>query len=156
MRVVLREMTAADLPAVSGWFAEAETRRWLGGPDWPRRLLELAAGSPGRLALAAVRDGAVVGLVDLERGGGGRADVALVVAPQERRAGLATAMIGALLEHRALAGVVELVAGVENGNVASEALVRRAGFQRAGGGPDAEGYVYYARRTGAQRPSSRR
>ena len=151
--VVLRDMTAADLAAVSGWFADPETIRWLGGYDWPRRLLELAARSPDRFALAGVRAGAIVGVLDVERAGDGRADVALVVAPAERRAGVATGMIRALLEHSALAGVVEVRAGVETGNAASEALVRRAGFEPVADGPDAEGFVYFVRRTDATRPA---
>ena len=153
MSLVLRELTAADLAAVSGWFADPATARWLGGAAWARRLLELAAASPGRFALAAVRGDALVGLADVERFGDGRAAVAIVVAPDARRSGVATAMVRALGAHLALAGIAEVVAGVEAGNAASEALVRAAGFERVTEAPDADGFVYFARRTDGARPA---
>jgi hypothetical protein len=40
--VQLRPLTRSDLPTVGPWFEDLDTRRFLGGPDWPARMLELA------------------------------------------------------------------------------------------------------------------
>jgi hypothetical protein len=37
--VVLRPLTRADLAAITPWFEDPDTRRYLGGPDWPVRML---------------------------------------------------------------------------------------------------------------------
>jgi hypothetical protein len=38
----LRPFEWQHLPLVEPWFTAADTRRWLGGPAWPRRMLDLA------------------------------------------------------------------------------------------------------------------
>jgi hypothetical protein len=35
----LRRLSREDLPAVAPWFLDPDTRRFLGGPDWPERML---------------------------------------------------------------------------------------------------------------------
>jgi hypothetical protein len=39
--VVLRALAPADLAEVEPWFTDPDTRRYLGGPDWPALMLEL-------------------------------------------------------------------------------------------------------------------
>lgn len=38
--VNLRPLTRADLPVIRPWFEDPDTRRFLGGPDWPAAMLE--------------------------------------------------------------------------------------------------------------------
>lgn len=67
MSLVIRQLEEADLPEVASWFADQETRRWLGDEAWPRRLLQLAAPSAGRFAFAALLDSALAGVADVDR-----------------------------------------------------------------------------------------
>jgi hypothetical protein len=50
-----------------------------------------------------------------------------------------------LAERDELAGL-DLLAGVESGNEAGNALVRAAGFEALAPEPDADGFVYFLRR----------
>jgi ribonuclease HI len=126
--LALRALTEDDLPAVDPWFADPETVRRLGGPDWPRRLLVLAR-APGRHAFLALAGGAPVGLVDVEREAGppSRAVVALLVAPGRRGQGVGTGILDALAGRPELEGVPVLAGEVETGNAAGLALARAAG-----------------------------
>jgi RimJ/RimL family protein N-acetyltransferase len=143
---MLRELTASDLQLVEPWFAEYDTQRWLGDQAWPRQLLRHVALSADRFGYAALQNGVVVGMADVERYRDGR------VAPGYRRLGVGTAMAGALTERPELADVIEFIAGVEEGNLASAALMTRAGFQKVTDETDANGFTYFAlRRNG--RPS---
>ena len=40
--LALRPFIRDQLVLVEPWFLDAETNRWLGGPDWPRLMLDLA------------------------------------------------------------------------------------------------------------------
>jgi hypothetical protein len=72
--VLLRALTADDLAAIAGWFEDRDTRRFLGGPEWPARMLahaERAVGTVFRGALQlgahhylAIADGTPAGYVD--------------------------------------------------------------------------------------------
>ena len=148
--VGLRELTAVDLAVVEPWFGDADTRRRLGDEAWPRRLLELAGRSAERVVLAATRAGRVVGVLDVERYSDGRAAIALVVGPAERRTGIATAALDLLAREALVRGISELVGGVEADNVAALALARSAGFAQVTDGPDDDGFLYVARRTDGQ------
>lgn len=149
---MLRELTDPDLQLVEPWFAEYETQRWLGDQTWPQRLLRLAALSADRFAYAALKKGVVVGAADVERYRDGRAGLALVVAPEHRRLGVGKAMAGALIDRPELADVTEFIAGVEDGNFASAALVTSAGFQKVADEPDANGFTYFALRRNGRPP----
>jgi ribosomal protein S18 acetylase RimI-like enzyme len=138
LMLVMRDLVPADLDVVRPWFSERETQRWLGDSRWPKQLLRLAADDPGRHALVAVEDGVVVAIVDAERYGDGRVSVALVVAPDRRRRGIATRLMHALAQRAELDGIKEVLVGVEEGNTASGCLVVAAGFRRSHG-PDEEG-----------------
>ena len=72
--VVLRRLTAQDLPAIAGWFQDPDTSRFLGGPDWPAAMLanaERAVGTVFRGArqtaadhFLALADSVPVGYID--------------------------------------------------------------------------------------------
>jgi ribosomal protein S18 acetylase RimI-like enzyme len=154
LMLVMRDLVPADLDVVRPWFSERETQRWLGDSRWPKQLLRLAADDPGRHALVAVEDGVVVAIVDAERYGDGRVSVALVVAPDRRRRGIATRLMHALAQRAELDGIKEVLVGVEEGNTASGCLVVAAGFRRSHG-PDDDGFIYYARSLGGTSPPDR-
>ncbi len=85
-------------------------------------------------------------LIDLELETGAQASFALAVAPGYRRRGIAAATIKTLLHHGVLAETTELYGGVAQGNLASEALVRKTGF-RPRGERDADGFQDFCLRT---------
>src|SRR5262245_43796697 len=136
---------------------DAAARRWLGGPDWPRQMLE-HAGDPlgefrgaietGRYRWIAYDDGRAVGFIDCatydrwatwEGGTGGRgvvsvidvpsAGFAYVVDPALRHRGHCTAMIAAMPALPELAHIELFAAGVEPDNTGSVACLRKGGFR---------------------------
>jgi RimJ/RimL family protein N-acetyltransferase len=169
------------LALVEPWFLDGDTQRWLGGPGWPRLMLELAERPLGRFRGAVetgryrwlARDGeTLVGYIDCgtqdrwttwEGGPGGRGvtgavpvpagSISYVVDPALRRRGYGTAMIVALTAAPELARTELLVAGIEPGNAGSAGCLRKAGFRPLDPEPDWEGIVYYAwRRPGGSGP----
>ena len=71
----LRPFERKHLPLVEPWFADAATRRWLGGPGWPRLMLDRAsrplgefrgASETGRYRWLAWDQGAAVGYIDCD------------------------------------------------------------------------------------------
>ncbi len=171
--VTLRGLTRGDLPIVERWFLDEDTRRYLGGPDWPALMLERGKRVVGDNFRAAVQTGAyrylahahgvAVGYIDCgtfdrctEYGGEGpdgsiithaieveTASLAFTVAPDLRRRGIGRAMIKALLGRRELRGVELFEAGVEPQNTASRACLEAAGFRLRSEQPDCEGMLYY-------------
>jgi GNAT superfamily N-acetyltransferase len=139
--LVLRELTERDVAAAAPRFDEPETRLRLGDRAWPEQALRLAAADEARAAYAVELDGALVAIADAEREDG-RAAVALVVAPDQRRRGIGRAALEALRRDLRM----PLLAGVEPGNEAAERLVCSAGFERPDQAPDADGYVYFVSR----------
>ncbi|GLS33214.1 Acetyltransferase (GNAT) family protein [Mesorhizobium albiziae] len=136
-------MGKTELTAVLPWFDDADTRRWLGGRSWPAAALKLADGNDNRHVLLAVHGDTPVGLADVERYADGRASFANITAPSARRRGFGTSTIGALLAAPLFSDVVEFFAGVEDGNLASENLLRAAGFTEVTG-IDADGFRHFA------------
>jgi ribosomal protein S18 acetylase RimI-like enzyme len=122
-----RPIAERDLADIEPWFDDEETRRWLGGRDWPHRLLGLAT-NPRRHALVWQRDGEPVALVDLECCADASAAVAIVVRPDARRQGIGGLVMRSLVELPETAGLDLILAEVEHGNEAAERLVRTAGF----------------------------
>jgi len=141
--IVLRDLTETDLPAVRPWFEDDDTRHWLGGWTWPAGKLTLAG--PDRCTMLAFADDVAAGLVDIEMFEARRAAFAIVVSPSLRRSGLGRAIVAALIAQPRFADVVEWLAGVETGNVASRRLLLGCGFIRVTD-EDAEGFSYFARR----------
>ncbi len=126
--VILRRLAAADLPAITPWFEDPDTRRFLGGPEWPARMLAIANRSIGTTFRGATQtganhylglaDGRLVGYIDcgtFDRcttyGGEGpdgpiitetidalTGSIAFVIDPTARGRGLGRAMIAALID----------------------------------------------------------
>jgi RimJ/RimL family protein N-acetyltransferase len=124
-RVELRPFERQRLLLVEPWFTDGDTRRWLGGPAWPRQMLDLAdrplgefrgAAETGRYRWLAWDQGTAVGYIDCgtcdrwttwEGGPGGRgvieaipipaASISYVVDPALRRRGYCAAMVEAVM-----------------------------------------------------------
>jgi RimJ/RimL family protein N-acetyltransferase len=174
VNVELRPFARDQLPLVEPWFEDPETQRWLGGPDWPRIILDLAdaplgefrgAQETGRYQFLAWDKGVPVGYVDCgtfdrwatwEGGAGGRGvvsvieessgGIAYVTDPVLRRRGHGVDMVLSLMQMPALAHVSLFAAGVEPENIASVRCLLSAGFRPLDPVSDWEGIVYYARR----------
>lgn len=157
---------------VAPWFEDSDTRRFLGGPDWPRRMLDIGTTQIGSEFRGAVQTGAhrwlawrherPVGYVDCgtfdrwttcDQDRGGRvavvetidrpaAALGFVVAPAWRGRGIAAGMISALIANPALAEVEVFGAGVEPANIASLRCLHSAGFRLHADQPDWEGMLY--------------
>lgn len=153
------------------WFADPDTQRWLGGPSWPRQLLDLAnaplgnfrgAMETGRHRWLGWEEGRPVGYIDCgihdrwttwEGGPAGRgvlaeipdpaAAITYAVDPARRRRGHARMMLTTLLDLPEPADVIVFGAGVEPDNVASIRCLLAAGFEAPNPRPDWEGIVYY-------------
>ena len=169
----LRPFERHHLPLVEPWFTECNTRRWLGGPAWPRHMLDLAdrplaefrgAAETGRYRWLAWDQGTAVGYIDCgtydrwttwEGGPGGRgvmdaipvpaASISYVVDPALRRRGYCAAMVEAVMSLPELGGIQLFAAGVEPANAGSAGCLRKAGFHAPHPEPDGEGIVYYLR-----------
>jgi len=166
-------LTRTDLAAVTPWFEDPDTRRFLGGPQWPAAMLAQGDRSVGTtfrgarqtgayryLALAA---GAPVGYIDcgaFDRctvyGGEGSdgpiiletidavtGSIAFAIDPTRRRQRLATRMIQALTHHPDLSAVELFEAGVEPESDGSRGALEAAGFRLRTAEPDCEGMLYY-------------
>ncbi|WP_158579987.1 GNAT family N-acetyltransferase [Geodermatophilus marinus] len=158
------------LPAVRPWFDDPETRRRLGGPEWPVRELALrgAAREEEFRGARVLRAHSFVALDDRGRPvaqiGGDVYDrwttwdpatervlatdprrsmgAAYVVDPARRGQGYGRATLRALVAAPATADVVQFVLGIEPDNAASLAVAAAAGFAVLTAEPDAEGMVY--------------
>ena len=169
----LRPFERKHLPLVEPWFADAATRRWLGGPARPRQMLDRAerplgeyrgAAETGRYRWLAWDQDTAVGYIDCgtydrwatwQGGPGGRGvisaievpagSISYVVDPALRRRGYCAAMVRAVLAMPELEHIQLFVAGVEPANAGSAVCLRKAGFQPLHPEPDREGIVYYSR-----------
>ena len=169
----LRPFERHHLPLVEPWFTDGNTRRWLGGPAWPRHMLDLAdrplgefrgAAETGRYRWLAWDQGTAVGYIDCgtydrwatwEGGPGGRgvieaipvpaASISYVVDPALRRRGYCAAMVEAVMNLPELSGIRLFAVGVEPANAGSAGCLRKAGFHPLHPEPDWEGIVYYLR-----------
>jgi ribosomal protein S18 acetylase RimI-like enzyme len=83
--------------------------------------------------------------VDIDIDADHRAAFAIVIAPEQRRRGVARAMVETMIAEPRFAAVCEWFAGVETGNVASQQLLESRGFARMTS-EDADGFSYFARR----------
>jgi RimJ/RimL family protein N-acetyltransferase len=163
-----------QLRQIESWFEDSDTQRWLGGPGWPRLVLDLVdrplgehrgALETGRFGWSAWDRDELIGYIDCgttdrwttwEGGPSGRGvvgtipvssgNLAYVVDPAVRRRGYGTTMIATLLGLPELAHIELFAAGVEPDNVASVRCVRAAGFEPLDPRPDWEGIVYYVTR----------
>ena len=172
IEVGLRPFSREDLPTVAPWFDDPDTRRFLGGPDWPALMLARkgAVGEQFRGAIQtgahrylAHADGQPFGYVDcgtfdrctlyggedpqgpiiLEAIDVATGSIAFAVDPRRRRRGFGRAMILALLARPELSHVGLFEAGVEPENIASRRCLEAAGFVLRAARPDFEGMLQY-------------
>jgi ribosomal protein S18 acetylase RimI-like enzyme len=136
-RLAHRPLEASDLASIEPWFDDPATRRWLGGREWPRRLVTLAQG-PERFAVVWELAAQQVALLDLEREEDGSAAIAIVVRPGHRRTGIGRAVTRSIFSLPQIDGVERILAEVEHGNEAAERLVRAAAFEAASGSATGE------------------
>jgi GNAT superfamily N-acetyltransferase len=171
--VSLRPLTRTDLAAITPWFEDPDTRRYLGGADWPAAMLDHGERAVGEMFRGAVQiaahhylaedDGHPVGYIDcgtFERatvyGGDGpdgpiitesievtTGSIAFAVDPTVRGRGVGRVMIAALLARPELAFVELFEAGVEPENVPCRRCLEGAGFCARSPEPDCEGMLYY-------------
>lgn len=157
-RWILRPAVDADAPALHELFAIPEVYRWLAdGVPPPRRVLDdWIARSDADFATHGVglwllQDGAesLDGCVLLQVTGPAAAELIYALHPRRWRRGLATRM-GWTVMQAALAGgrIDEIVAGADEPNVASIAVMRRLGmtYSRAVEYPLGPGVEYRLRR----------
>jgi RimJ/RimL family protein N-acetyltransferase len=164
---------ASQLHLVEPWFDDPDTRRWLGGPGWPRQMLGLmgrplgeyrGARETGRFRWLAWEHAAPVGYIDCgtydrwttwEGGDGGRgvvsvisvpsASISYVVDPKLRGRGRCARMIAALTSQPELALIRLFAAGVEPDNLPSIRCLVSAGFEPLDAEPDWERMIYYVK-----------
>jgi RimJ/RimL family protein N-acetyltransferase len=171
--VTLRPLTRADLATATPWFCDPDTRRYLGGPEWPATMLDLAERTVGEEFRGAIQTGAHHYLAEVDGGAVGYIDcgtfdrctayagegpdgpivsesidiatgsIAFVIDPRLRRRGLGRAMIIALMRRPELRFVRLYEAGVEPENAPSRWCLDAAGFQLRSAQPDYEGMLYY-------------
>lgn len=151
-------VTPDSIEEVEGWFDDPDTRRFLGGREWVRRLPALLQDSPGvgfrgRKVLArhawTVRAAAIgpVGMVDVERYDDGTAGIALVVSPAMRGQGIGRRILFHLETLDQLAKVKAFIGAVEPGNEAARRCMRSARFAVAER-EDEEGMLRISRSVG--------
>jgi len=134
-------ITSDSVREVEGWFDDPDTRRFLGGREWVRRIPALLQDSPGvefrgrrvlaRCAWIAYATGRPVGIVDVERYDDGTAGIALAVAPAMRGKGIGRRILSSLETLDELAEVKAFIGGVEPGNEAALRCMRSAHFDVA-------------------------
>jgi phosphinothricin acetyltransferase len=142
----IRSATEADFSAITAITNEAivySTAVWHVTPTtleariswWQDRM---ARGFPVLVATAGDAEGAgVLGFAsygDFRPFAGYAATVehSIYVDPQAQGRGIGSALLAALIDHAAKAGLHVMVGGIEAGNAASVALHRKAGFVEAG------------------------
>ena len=122
--VEIRRLTYADLPQVV-----AIERRAFTTP-WSLAMFVLELSKPSGVCLAAEVDGELVGYLVCSRYDTVWHLMNVAVDPDRRRRGIATALIGALLERVERDG--QLTLEVRRSNEGAIALYERFGFRRAG------------------------
>ena len=125
--VTLREMTAADLPAV----LDLE-HALFGDEAWTEGMLasELAGVASGRYYLVAEDGGELAGYAGLLTPGGGQADVlTLAVAEPRQGQGLGAALLDALLAEAGRRGCTRGVPRSAGGQHRAQRLYQRRGFR---------------------------
>jgi len=161
--VELESFVHSDRETVDPWFDDDDTRRFIGGTGWVEHAL-LHAPAPraeqrgrqvsARFMWVAREEGVAVGIVDIETYDDGTADLAMIVAPDHRRAGVCARILEAVIVHPALADVRVMRLGVEPDNVGAARCAERAGFASEPNDLDEQGLTHYLRAIGPGTSSS--
>lgn len=126
----LRPFVLADARAIEPWLSSPglSVPGGRAATQWPQRLL-----ADHRIkALVAEANGKRLGLVRLDCGPDGVAEVTIVVAPDCRRFGFGSVMFRAALVHARALGLVGLVASIDAQNHPALAFFAEQGFEPAG------------------------
>jgi RimJ/RimL family protein N-acetyltransferase len=152
----LASFTHADRDAVDPWFDDDDTRRFIGGTGWVEHSLMHPPSAPtepegrriaARFMWVAREDGTPVGVVDVATYDNGTSDLALIVAPEHRRAGLCKRILEAVIAHPALGDVKLMRLGVEPENVGAARCAESVGFVAESS--TEQGLTHYIRAIGA-------
>jgi RimJ/RimL family protein N-acetyltransferase len=158
--VELEAFVHADRAAVDPWFDDDDTRRFIGGTGWVEHSLMHPPTPPterdgrqiaARFMWVAREDGVPVGVVDFATYDDWTADLAMVVAPDHRRAGVCTRILEAVVDHPALLeGVRVMRLGVEPDNIGAARCAQSAGFTAEPHDLDEHGLTHYIRAIGSR------
>jgi Acetyltransferases, including N-acetylases of ribosomal proteins len=153
----LDSFTYSDRDAIDPWFDDDDTRRFIGGSGWVEHSLLHPPKPPtehdgrqisARFMWVAREDGVPVGVVDIETYDDRTADLALIVAPDHRRAGLCKRILEAAIGHPALGDVQVMRLGVEPDNIGAARCAESAGFSVEPHHLDEQGLTHYIRAIG--------
>lgn len=124
----LRPFEVADAEFVAPWLCGPGLSVPHGSSAWPERLVR-----DQRIVALVARDaGTPVGLVRLDCGPDGVADVTMVVAPEQRRTGRGRSMFRKALVRAREVGMRRLVAYVDIANESALAFFADCGFESHG------------------------
>jgi len=152
--VELASFVHADRVMVDPWFDDDDTRRFIGGTGWVEHSLLHPPEPPterrgrqvsARFMWVARRDGVPVGVVDVESYDDGTAELAVIVAPEHRRAGMCKQILEAVIAHPALVEVQALRLGVEPDNLGAALCAEHAGFALEADVPGESGMTHFVR-----------
>jgi RimJ/RimL family protein N-acetyltransferase len=161
--VELESFVHSDRETVDPWFDDDDTRRFIGGNGWVEHSLlhppAPPAGGRGRQISArfmwvAREDGVPVGVVDIESYDDATADLAMIVAPEHRRAGVCKRILEAVIVHPALTDVRIMRLGVEPDNLGAARCAESAGFAPEPHHLDEQGLTHYIRALGSATSST--
>lgn len=134
-------LTPDSIREVEEWFDDPDTRRFLGGREWVRRIPKLLQDSPGvefrgrrvlaRHAWIVHAAGGPVGIVDVERYDDRTAGIALAVTPAMRGKGIGRGILSSLETMHELAEVKAFIGAIEPVNEAARHCMRSARFEVA-------------------------
>jgi GNAT superfamily N-acetyltransferase len=124
----LRPFELADAEFVGPWLCGPGLSLPRGTSAWPERLLRDAR----IVALVAHANGQPTGLVRLDCGPDGIAEITLVVAPEHRRGGRGRAMFSQALVRARAVGMRRLVAYIDLANEAAMNFFSEVGFESHG------------------------
>jgi RimJ/RimL family protein N-acetyltransferase len=150
--IELESFTHSDRDAVDPWFDDDDTRRFIGGTGWVEHSLMHPPSAPterddrqiaARFMWVAREQGVSVGVVDLATYDDKTADLALVVAPEHRRAGVCKRILEAVIGHPSLSDVRMMRLGVEPDNVGAARCAEAVGFTAERHGE--QGLTHYVR-----------
>ena len=135
--VVVERINAQDVPAVCGLYKKVWEAEQTGLPaplvkSWQPTPLEFTSWMEGVTYFAARKDGRVVGAIGCALEDGSVHLVHLVVDPEVRRQGIASALIAAALDWAKRANAPEVWTDVLARFSAATALFRHLGFDQCG------------------------
>ena len=124
----LRPFEVADAEFVAPWLSGPGLSVPRGSSAWPERLVR----DQRIVALVAHEAGVPTGLVRLDCGPDGVADVTIVVAPEQRRSGRGRSMFEQALVRAREVGMRRLVAYIDIANESALAFFAERGFASQG------------------------